>query len=159
MIVCITIKALVSTCEDRGGRMAAESVKRAQILLVDDNESLYFLMKKACLHAELSLDIKWVRDGDELLAYLGQTDQSQEAANPELIVLDLKMPGRGGEEILKEMKANSRLASIPVIVWSNSPVEDIAPACRELGAQDCFTKPAGFKEFIALMQDLAARIP
>ncbi len=119
-----------------------------RILVAEDNEDDYLLMRDAVEENVLHAELEWVKDGVELMARL------QRAPYPELIILDLKMPRKNGIEALQEIKADPKLKLIPIIVFSTSNSETDIKACYELGANSYIQKPTGFVLFAETMQTI-----
>ena len=99
-------------------------------------------------------DIHWVHDGYEALEYLLQNDKYAHACRPDLILLDLNMPRISGFEVLKKVKDNSHLASIPVIILTTSRDPLDHTQCKSLGADMCLTKPHALKDYETLVNQL-----
>lgn len=83
--------------------------------------------------AKQNVDVKIARDGD-------QTIQTALAFKPDLIVLDILMPKKGGIDTLKELKRSPVTSKIPVIVASNVDNNDVISECKNLGAVGFFVK-------------------
>ena len=116
------------------------------ILVAEDNEDDYLLMRDAVEENRLHAELEWVKDGVELMTRL------QGAPYPELIILDLKMPRKNGIEALQEIKADAKLKLIPIIVFSTSNAESDIKICYDLGANSYIQKPVGFVLFAETMQ-------
>ncbi len=86
--------------------------------------------------------MRTVSDGEQLLDYLNQRGEYAGAARPHLIVLDLRMPKKGGLEVLAEMHENEDLRTIPVVVLSSSDRPEDISASYARGANSYVTKPA-----------------
>jgi two-component system alkaline phosphatase synthesis response regulator PhoP len=102
-----------------------------KILIVEDEEIIYELLQRKL--SQEGYEVKIARDGDE-----GLTKMREE--KPDLILLDIVMPKKGGFEVMEEMQKDENLRDIPVIVISNSgqPVE--LDKAKELGAKDWLIK-------------------
>jgi CheY-like chemotaxis protein len=107
------------------------------ILLIDDDEDDRTLFFEAI--AEYDDTIKYVAATDAMEALLYLNDAAN--ALPDLIFLDLRMPGLTGEECLIEIKRNLRLASIPVLIYTISRDEKEAVRLKGLGAAHFMSKP------------------
>lgn len=127
------------------------------ILLAEDDPADRKLILKAFEKSESVHQIKIVRDGDDLLDYLGKTGRftdPEDAPRPSLVLLDLNMPGKDGRTALREIKQNHDLRRIPVVVLSTSDhVKDIVQ-CYDLGANSFVTKPSSFPELIAIAEQI-----
>jgi CheY-like chemotaxis protein len=111
-------------------------------LLVEDNEDDVFFMERAFQQAGLHNPMQVVKNGEEAIDYLsGQNEFSDRRVYPlpDMIFLDLKMPGMNGFEVLKWMRAHS--LEIPVAVLTSSPEEIDRQRARELGAECYLLKP------------------
>lgn len=114
-----------------------------RILLAEDNPDHVFLTTRAFhdAHGD-TLEIRTVSDGEQLLDYLNQRGEYTDAPRPNLIVLDLKMPKKGGLEVLAEMRHQADLCIIPVVVLSSSDRTEDITASYARGANSYITKPA-----------------
>jgi len=96
------------------------------ILLVDDNLGDVRLIQEALKGSSFNCSVAVARDGIEAMAYLRQQGKFSQAPFPDLILLDLNMPRKDGREVLAEIKSDSALRHIPVVVLSTSrSAEDI----------------------------------
>jgi two-component system, response regulator len=122
----------------------------ASILLVEDEEAHARLTERAIRKAGNANRIDVVTDGEQALDYLfnrGQFSDPAKHPRPGLILLDIKLPGIDGIEVLKQIKADPVLRKIPVIMLTTSERdEDIAGSYCHY-ANSYLTKPVGFKEF------------
>ena len=120
-----------------GGRSASHSV-----LLVEDEPGDARLIEEAFLAASFKCKLHRAADGIEAMEYLRSIlDGTQDMGLPDLVLLDINMPRMNGHEVLAEMKADSRLREIPVVVLSTSTApRDITGAYNE-GAAGFVTKP------------------
>ena len=115
------------------------------------------LVHDALEEADWSVDLREVEDGDELIDYLhrrGRYARPQESPRPGLILLDLKMPGRGGLQALEEIKGESPLSRIPVVVLTTSSAEEDIAGAYDLGANSYIVKPSSFSTLVNTMQAL-----
>lgn len=125
------------------------------LLVAEDDEDDFFLIKKAMQEARLSNELKWVKDGKELMDYLyakGEYAGDGKAPCPGLIMLDLNMPRKDGREALKEIKADPVLKGIPVIVFTTSGAEEDVIRSYGLGATSYIQKPIKFDDFVAAVK-------
>lgn len=128
---------------------------RPRVLLAEDNEDHAFFTSRAFrdAHGE-DLEMLTVSDGEQVMDYLNQRGAFADAPRPHLIVLDLKMPKKGGLEVLSEMSEDEDLRRIPVVVLSSSDrPEDINQSYAN-GANSYVTKPAtlsGLREGVQVL--------
>ncbi|MFA9414969.1 response regulator [Natrinema sp. HArc-T2] len=120
----------------------------AQILLVEDNPGDVRLTREAFKQGRIENDLHVVSDGFEALSFLAQEDEYADVPRPDLILLDLNLPRKDGEDVLKELKDDPALRSIPVIVLTSSSAEEDIARSYELHANAYLTKPVDPDEFI-----------
>lgn len=119
------------------------------ILLVEDDLGDAGLVKIAIRKGEWQINPYHVKNGDEALAFLRRIGPDlADAPRPDLILLDLNLPGRSGHEILKEIKSDTNLHQIPVVVLSTSDAERDVVRAYEFGANSYVTKPMDVEDFI-----------
>ncbi len=79
-------------------------------------------------------------------------------AGPDLLLLDLNVPRRTGDEVLRRIKRSPKCAHIPVVVITSSDSREDHEAAMDLGADEYFRKPSNLKEFMALSGKLVRRL-
>ena len=94
-------------------------------------------------------------DGAEAIFFLRRQGRYAGAPSPELIVLDLNLPRRDGRQVLAEVKADPRLAKIPVVIFSTSQATSDIARCYQLGANSYLRKPGNLADFVATVQSMA----
>ncbi|SPF34446.1 Response regulator rcp1 [Syntrophobacter sp. SbD1] len=133
------------------------SLEPFNILIVEDEEAHAALTERAIRKAGHANRVDIVRDGEEALDYLlhrGRYNDENQFPLPGLILLDIKLPGIDGIEVLKQIKNHSTLKQIPVIMLTTSKrEEDIAVSYLNY-ANSYLTKPVGFKEFEAKVMQI-----
>jgi len=121
------------------------------ILLIEDDEDDIRLVQRAFSKGRIANKLYTVRDGEEAIEYLGNTGRytdRAEAPRPGIILLDLNMPKVNGHEVLKWLKGQEQLHSIPVVILTTSDeTRDIDQAYNE-GASTFITKPVEFSNFL-----------
>ncbi|MDB6125461.1 MAG: response regulator receiver protein [Pedosphaera sp.] len=120
------------------------------LLSVDDGEDDVFFMRKAVQQSGIDCMLEVANTGDQAMEYLsgaGLYKDRYAYPLPEVILLDIKMPGRDGFEVLGWIRKQSQLKTIPVVMLTNSEEpKDIERAYRE-GANSYLLKPHDFEEF------------
>jgi CheY-like chemotaxis protein len=117
------------------------------ILLAEDLRADAALVRAALKEGKVLCTLDVVEDGEDAMTYLhGETPG---ARRPDLVLLDLNLPRMNGREVLREMKADPDLRSIPVVVLTTSDVERDVEASYSLGAVGYVTKPLDVMEFFA----------
>lgn len=133
-------------------------IKTASILLVEDNPMDVELIIHAFKEARLGNKIHVARNGKEALDFVfGQgkfTDRNQYPL-PDIILLDLKMPGIDGHEVLKKIKATEKLKRLPVIILTSSVDEGDRALSYDSGANSYLVKPVAFEEFIKVVKTVS----
>lgn len=94
------------------------------ILLIEDNRGDIRLIQEALKHTVIPCQVVTARDGVEAMEYLRQGGESDNTIRPDLILLDLNLPRKDGREVLAEIKADSALKHIPIIVLTTSRNEE-----------------------------------
>lgn len=115
---------------------------KSHVLIVDDASDQLQLMQHIFKMTDPSLQIRTASSGDEALKLLREEGTDL----PKVILLDLKMPGKTGQEVLGEIKADPNLRNIPVCTFSNGDVQSDICECYQLGASIYFRKPFGLQE-------------
>jgi len=129
-------------------------MRPVHILLVEDNEGDVILTLEAFKEGNLHNRITVVRDGDEAIRYLTQSDQFAGAELPDIILLDINLPKVDGKEVLHFIKTDENLKSIPVVILTTSSSErDIRDAY--LAHANCYiTKPVELDKFLQIMRSI-----
>jgi len=124
------------------------------ILLVEDNPGDARLMKEALAEAKIRNRLHLVADGVEALAYLRRQDPFAGAGRPDLILLDLNLPGKDGREVLAEIKGDRDLRRIPVVILTTSRTESDIARAYDLHANAYVTKPLDIEQFITVVKSI-----
>ena len=111
------------------------------IILADDDEEDCLFFKDALEELQLPIKLTWVQNGENLMQLLNTKKDL-----PNLVFLDINMPGKNGFASLTEIKNDEDLKSIPVIILSTSIDEKKMQWFYENGAQQCFVKPNEFSQ-------------
>ncbi|MDB4945658.1 MAG: response regulator receiver protein [Labilithrix sp.] len=125
------------------------------ILLVEDNADDELLTVRAFAKSNIANQVVVVRDGVEALDWLfceaeySSRDPSEE---PQLMLLDLKLPRLDGLGVLRRMRADPRTALLPVIVLTSSDQDEDVARSYELGANGYVRKPVAFDQFVAAVE-------
>lgn len=130
------------------------SAQIANVLLVEDSISDVVLFREALKDGKLLFKLHTVQDGDAALAYVRKENHYAHEPRPDLIILDLNLPKKSGLKVLEEIKKDSRLKEIPVVVVTSSSAEDDIRACYNLQASCYITKPIRFDEFINAIRSI-----
>ena len=129
-----------------------------RILLVDDSPRDTELALDALTQHNLANEIIALRDGAEALDYLFRRGQHADRAKgePAVVLLDLKMPKVDGIEVLRQIKGDPQLKSIPVVVLTSSREEQDLVNSYERGVNAYIVKPVLFQEFVEAVKQVGA---
>jgi CheY-like chemotaxis protein/DNA-binding XRE family transcriptional regulator len=130
-----------------------ECEKVVDILLVEEDESDIELALTAFKKAGLKNQIEVLRDGAEALDFLfckGNYARRRAGNRPQLVLLDLQLPKVNGLDVLRQMKADERTHSIPVVIVASSRKSDHVEQALKLGAEAYILKPIDFQNFSQL---------
>ncbi len=130
---------------------------QALFLLVEDNDNDALLLRRAFIKARVLNPLHVAKSGEEALAYLsgsGKYANRAEYPLPSLVLLDLKMPGLDGFDVLRWIRSETNLRALRVVVLTSSDeLRDINLA-YQLGANSFLVKPADFERFVEISQAL-----
>ncbi len=126
-----------------------------QILLVEDNPGDVRLLREAFAATCQQAGLTAVGSGEEALAFLRRQGHHSHATRPDLILLDLNLPGLSGHEVLAEIKQDPSLRQIPVVILSSSGAEDDIRRCYDAQANGYILKPQGFDRFVEAADGIA----
>jgi two-component system response regulator len=108
---------------------------------VDDDPDAIVLLQKALQSAGMPVNLSAVQSGEEAMKFLRGKGRYADVSCPDLILLDLNMPGKDGREVLAEVKGEACLSSIPVIVMTTSDSEQDILTSYRLHANSYIVKP------------------
>jgi chemotaxis family two-component system response regulator Rcp1 len=129
-----------------------QTLKPIEILLVEDNPGDVQLTKEALEEGNLFVNLSVANDGVEAMAFLRRQGEHADAPTPDIILLDLNLPKKGGREVLQEIKADADLKCIPVVVLTTSEAEADIVSTYGLHANCYITKPVDMDQFIKIVQ-------
>jgi CheY-like chemotaxis protein len=125
-----------------------------EILLVEDNPGDVDLTREMVETSKVRNVIRNVGDGIEAMAYLHRKTPHERAARPDLILLDLNIPGKDGRTVLSEIKQDANLKDIPVVVLTTSEAESDILRSYQLHANCYITKPVDLTKFTAIIRSI-----
>jgi len=126
------------------------------ILLVEDNEGDIILTTEAFRDMELVNNVTVVRDGEEALRYLRKQDEYSEAPTPQLILMDINLPGIDGKQLLGIIKKEEKLAEIPVVMLTCSANDADIDECYNKKVNWYITKPIDYDKYTKVMHEIEA---
>lgn len=125
-----------------------------EILLVEDNPGDVRLTIEALKEGKVANKISVVMDGMDAMAFLRHEGKYKDAPVPDLILLDLNLPKKNGREVLAEIKVDSKLKHIPVVVLTTSQAEKDIIMTYNMHANCYITKPVDFDQFISVVKSI-----
>lgn len=130
--------------------MTPHTDQKIRILLIEDSTSDATLFRRSLQTSSLTYTLDWIEDGEKALALLRQQGEYQQAARPDLIILDLNLPRLDGRDVLKTIKRDSVLKRIPVVVLTTSSSERDIMQSYDLYANCYVIKPFDIEDFMAI---------
>jgi len=125
-----------------------QNARPALILLAEDNRGdvrlILHAFQEHCVEHELLL----MEDGEKAIEYIERTDGDNNAQCPDLVMLDLNLPKKDGEQILERMRTSQKYAHTPVVVLTSSDSPQDRAMAKKLGAIKYFQKPSDLEEFM-----------
>ena len=123
-----------------------------QVLLVEDDPGDALMIREAFEQQAITHDLHHVADGVEALEFLRRTGPYGDAPRPDIILLDLNLPRKDGREVLEDVKADTALRAIPVIVLTTSEADEDILRSYDLHANAYVTKPVDFERFMEVVR-------
>lgn len=120
----------------------------AHIVLVEDNPDDYEATVRSLKRNHFLNPVKWCCSGEDALNYFFKRGEYQNDASvktPDLILLDLNMPGVDGRTVLEELKLHPELKRVPVVILTTSTDARDIEACYDMGASTYIQKPVSFE--------------
>jgi chemotaxis family two-component system response regulator Rcp1 len=125
-----------------------------EILLVEDNPADVRLTQEALRDGPVVHRLSTVKDGAEAIAFLQQLEPYQDSPRPDLILLDLNLPRVSGHEVLRLVKSDPRLKSIPVIILTTSRAAQDLLSAYDLHTNCYITKPVDLEQFFHVIRSI-----
>ena len=124
----------------------------ADVLLIEDNPGDVRLTREAFKEGKLANTLHVVTDGAEAMDFLYQRGEYVDVPCPNVILLDLDLPKKNGDQVLEEIKADAELRRVPVIVLTSSEVEEDIVRSYDLNASAYLVKPVDPEDFIDVVR-------
>ncbi|HVZ14365.1 MAG TPA: response regulator [Bauldia sp.] len=128
--------------------------KPIEILLVEDNPAEVRLTVEGLKEARIANNLNAVMDGQSAIDYLERRGRHADAVRPDLILLDLNLPGIDGRSVLKHVKESPTLKVIPVVIITSSEAETDIIKSYEAHANCFISKPIDFEGFIRVIRSI-----
>ena len=124
------------------------------ILLVDDNPDDVMIAKRAFQKCQIRNKVYVTHDGEEAIQFLRKEGNYKDVLTSALVILDLNMPKVDGFEVLKTIKSDDELKSIPIIVLTSSERDEDIERAYKLGCNSFIVKPASFEDFVEAVMEI-----
>jgi two-component system, chemotaxis family, response regulator Rcp1 len=129
-----------------------QKVEVIDVLLVEDDPGDVLLIQEAFADNKLRNQLHHVSDGVEALAFLRREGASADVPQPDLVLLDLNLPGIDGRQVLARMKSDPDLRRIPVVVLTTSPSEDDIIHAYDQHVNSYIRKPVDLDRFLQVLR-------
>lgn len=136
--------------------MGERNGKSANILLVEDNPGDVRLTEEAFKEGNIANTLHVVDDGVRAMEFLHRQGDYVDSPRPDIILLDLNLPRKNGDEVLEEINDDDDLSCIPVIILTSSKAEEDIVKSYELQANAYLTKPVDPAEFVETVKRFKA---
>jgi CheY-like chemotaxis protein len=132
----------------------ARDGRPVEVLLVEDDPGDVLMTKEAFDDYKINNVLHVVDNGVDAVSFLRREGNYAGAPIPDLILLDLNLPRKDGREVLREVKNDPRLCSIPVVVLTTSQAEEDVLRSYQLHANAYVSKPVDFEQFINVVRQI-----
>jgi CheY-like chemotaxis protein len=123
------------------------------VLSVEDDDAAFYIIRAAFSELPLAVQLFRAKNGQEALALLhNHATENSASRQPDLVLLDLNLPGLSGLDVLAAIKADRILMSIPVVIFSSSSRDQDRKSSLALGARQYITKPNTFDEVVEALK-------
>lgn len=132
-----------------------------RILLAEDNPGDVRLLMEALNSRSLKFELALAEDGQKALAMIRNAAAGEPHNCPDLIVLDVNLPKHNGDEVLRQVRAEPRLRSVPVVMLTSSESPADQARAEELGADLYIRKPSDLQELMDIakvIEDVVRRV-
>ena len=131
---------------------AARDGRSIEILLVEDNPGDVVLTRQALAAARIANRLSVVNDGDAAIDFLRRRGEHADVPRPDIVLLDLNLPRRGGLEVLAEIKDDPELRRIPVVVLTTSSADRDVLEAYDRHVNSYVTKPMDIDDFLRVVR-------
>jgi DNA-binding response OmpR family regulator len=127
------------------------------ILYVEDDQNDALLVARALRHLDCDVDLQTVEDVETAISYLageGIYEDRLKYPLPSMVLLDIKIPGRSGMELLHWLRSRKAFQGVPVVMFTSSMVESDVKRSYELGANSYIVKPVSFVDLMEKLRGI-----
>jgi CheY-like chemotaxis protein len=136
---------------------AAPVPRPLQILVAEDDPNDVLLLKRALAKAGIATSLYFVSSGQEVISYFQGEPPFEDRGSypfPDILLLDIKMPGTSGLEVLEWFASQPKLDKLRIVVFSSCIAPEDLRHAKKLGAHACITKPLGPLDLMSVFRDL-----
>lgn len=130
------------------------NARPVEVVLVEDNPGDALITEEAFEQAKVAINLVVCEDGPSALEHLDQATKSDGPSMPDLILLDLNLPGMSGIQVLEHIRNHDGLVHIPVIVMTSSTAPEDVLASYRAHANSFISKPVRPQEFLDAVKSL-----
>jgi CheY-like chemotaxis protein len=123
-----------------------------ELLLVEDSPGDIRLIEEALKDSRIHINMSVARDGVEAMDFLNRQERFASSPRPHLILLDLNLPRKSGQEVLRQIKNDPAMKHIPVIIFTTSDDERDIQSSYDQYANCYIIKPVDFNQFINIIR-------
>jgi len=134
--------------------MLSPGSRSVEILLVEDSPNDAADLREALEESDLQMHVTVVEDGEDAIKYLRRRPPFEDAARPDLILLDMHLPRKNGHEVLAEIKEDEVLRRIPVILLTGLPSDSVFNGACDLHVNCCVSKPANLGQLVLVVKKI-----
>ncbi|MEX3947567.1 response regulator [Paraburkholderia sp. EG287B] len=134
--------------------LSENSEQMFHILMVEDSPTDVMMTREALDYYKVLNPLHIAEDGVEAIEFLKREGKHANAPRPGLIILDLNLPRKSGQEVLQELKTDPELKNIPVVVLTTSKAEEDVAKSYGLHANCYITKPVDFEKFVQVVRSI-----
>ena len=131
-------------------------MNEVNILLVEDNEGDIILTTEAFKDMKLENNISVVKDGEEAIRFLKKQGEYAQAPTPQLVLLDINLPGMDGKQLVEIIKKDESLKEIPVVMLTCSDKDADVSDCYDKHVNWYITKPIDYDKYTKVMHEIEA---
>jgi len=136
--------------------MSAASKHPVVVLIVEDNQADVVFFQEAADASQTAVDVQSVTNGVDALRFLRREPPFERALRPDIVVLDLNLPLKNGQEVMAEMASDPELSAIPVAILTTSPFDTGLSGLWPAGGCLYFTKTDDFSRLQDIVRKIAA---
>jgi two-component system, chemotaxis family, response regulator Rcp1 len=118
--------------------------------VIEDSKTDVILIRKAIASAQVNADLQFVSDGEAATRFFDSVDADAGASCPALVLLDLNLPKKSGDDVLRHLRGSRRCCRAAVLVVSSSDAARDREVVGELGVNGYFQKPSDYFDFMKL---------